>query len=140
MSGTPVLPDRIATKIDARDGHWLWTGWKNDAGYPYVHWLGRDRPAYRVVYEILVGPIEPGLELDHLCTTPACVRPDHLEPVTHAENQHRIAERQTACRRVGHDWTDPRNVRVRSNGRRYCAECDRINLRERYARKKGSVG
>lgn len=32
----------------------------------------------------------------------------------------------TACRREGHDWTDPRNVRTRPNGRRYCAECDRI--------------
>lgn len=46
--------------------------------------------------------------------------------VIDAENQRRIAARQTACRREGHDWTDPRNVRTRPNGRRYCAECDRI--------------
>lgn len=26
------------------------------------------------------------LELDHLCTTPGCINPDHLELVTHAEN------------------------------------------------------
>lgn len=127
------LPERVAAKVEERDGHWIWTGWTNDAGYPYVRHEGRDRPAYRVTYELLVGAIPDGLELDHLCVTPTCVRPDHLEPVTHAENQRRIRERFTACRRAGHDWTNPRNVRTRSNGRRYCAECDRIDQRARRA-------
>jgi hypothetical protein len=130
------LPPRIAVKIEARDGHWLWTGWSNSAGYPYVRFEGRDQPAYRVVYTLLAGAIPEGLELDHLCQMPRCVNPDHLEPVTHAENQRRIRDRQTACRREGHDWSDPRNVRVRPNGRRYCAECDRIALRTRYATRK----
>jgi hypothetical protein len=130
------LPDRIVDKIEVRDDHWYWTGWANDAGYPYVHNDGRDQPAYRVVYELLVGPIPDGLELDHLCVTPMYVRPEHMEPVTHAENQRRIAARQISCRRVGHDWTDPRNVRTRRNGRRYCAECERISLRARYAAQK----
>lgn len=130
------LPARIAEKIEVRDGHWYWTGWANDAGYPYVHQDGRDQPAYRVVYEFLVGPIPDGLELDHLCVTPMCVWPHHMEPVTHAENQRRIRERQTSCRREGHDWTDPRNVRTRPDGSRYCAECDRISLRARYAAKR----
>jgi len=127
------LPPRIVEKIEVGEEHWLWTGWANDAGYPYVYMDGRDQPAYRVVYELLVGPIPVGLELDHLCVTPMCVWPEHMEPVTHAENQRRIALRQIACRRVGHDWTDPRNVRTRPSGRRYCAECDRISLRARYA-------
>lgn len=127
------LPVRIAEKIEIRDGHWYWTGWANPEGYPYVRHDGRDQPAYRVVYELLVAPIPSGLELDHLCVTPMCVWPVHMEPVSHAENQRRIAKRFIACRRVGHDWTDPRNVRTRPNGRRYCAECDRISLRERYA-------
>jgi hypothetical protein len=42
--------------------------------------------AHRRVYERLVGPIEKGLELDHLCRNRPCINPDHLEPVTHAEN------------------------------------------------------
>lgn len=29
---------------------------------------------------------ESGLELDHLCQTTGCLYPDHLDPVTHAEN------------------------------------------------------
>lgn len=47
------------------------------------------RRAHRVVYESLVGPIPAGLELDHTCRVRRCVNPDHLEPVTHAENQRR---------------------------------------------------
>lgn len=129
------LPHRIASKIEHCEGHWLWTGWSNDTGYPYVHFDRRDQPAYRVVYELLVGPIPDGLELDHLCCIPRCVNPAHLEPVTHAENQRRIAKRFRACRRLGHDWADPRNVRVRRDGRRYCAECDRIDQRARTARR-----
>lgn len=130
------LPERIADRLNECDGHWLWTGWQNSAGYPYVHFDGRDQPVYRVVWQLLVGPIDAGIELDHLCVTPPCCNPGHLEVVTHAENMRRIQDRQMACRRAGHDWTDPRNVRVRPNGRRYCAECDRINLRARYARRK----
>jgi hypothetical protein len=129
------LPEKIASRIDIRIEHWLWTGWANSDGYHYVRHDGRDQPAYRVVWEITVGPIPDGLELDHLCQTPLCVRPDHLEPVTHAENQARIRTRQKSCRRAGHDWTDPGNVRTRPNGRRYCAECDRLSQRARYAAK-----
>lgn len=132
------LPERISAKIEVGAEHWMWTGWANDAGYPYVSFEGRDQPAHRVVYTLLVGPIPDGLELDHTCVTPMCVYPDHLEPVTHAENQSRIRDRFTACHRAGHDWSDPKNVRTRSNGRRYCAECDRIDQRRRHGERKAS--
>lgn len=32
---------------------------------------------------------------------------------------------QTACRKAGHDWTDPHNVYVQTNGSRCCAVCSR---------------
>lgn len=126
------IPERITSRIDFQDDCWIWTGYHNATGYPYSSLDGRDQPAYRVVYQMVVGPIPEGLELDHLCNVPSCVNPDHLEPVTHAENMRRIRDRQLACRRAGHDWTDPHNVRVRKNGSRYCAECDRESLRRNY--------
>jgi hypothetical protein len=50
---------------------------------------GRSQLAHRVYYEDAHGPIPDGLTLDHLCRVPACVNPDHLEPVTQAENNRR---------------------------------------------------
>lgn len=44
------------------------------------------RPAHRVYYERFVGPVPDGLEPDHLCRVRPCIRPDHLELVTHLEN------------------------------------------------------
>lgn len=45
--------------------------------------------AHRFAYELLVGPIPDGLDLDHLCRNRRCVRPSHLEPVTRSVNVRR---------------------------------------------------
>lgn len=132
LTFTDILPAGFASRLKLDGDHWLWTGWHNDVGYPYVRYDGRDQPAYRVIWQLLRGPIPDGMELDHTCVTPPCCNPDHLEVVTHAENVLRIRHRQMACRKAGHDWTDPRNVRVRKSGARYCAECDRESCRRRY--------
>lgn len=85
-----VLPTKIGNKIMvAPDGCWLWFGARTGGGYGHVRWDGRNRGAHRVVYEELIGPIPTGLVLDHLCRTPHCVRPGHLDPVTQAENTKR---------------------------------------------------
>jgi hypothetical protein len=137
MSG-PRLLDLFQSRAIRGAGCWLWSGPHNPEGYGRLYAAGAQHYAHRLAYELLVGPIPEGLEIDHLCQNPGCCNPKHLEPVTHAENQRRIAERTTACRRMGHDWTDPRNVRTRKNGRRYCAECDRIGLRIRYAARRAA--
>jgi len=77
---------------------WLRTaGLTGPRGYSQF-WLGRiggrDGPnhsvsAARWVYEQEHGPIPMGLEPDHRCRTRLCVRLDHLELVTRAENQRR---------------------------------------------------
>lgn len=66
------------TPFTVGDDCWEWTG-KAASGYG----------AHRRVYEWLRGPVPEGLELDHLCRNKLCVRPDHLEPVTRAENMRR---------------------------------------------------
>ena len=64
----------------------FWLGKKDALGYGR---LGSRQLAYRVSWERANGPVPDGLELDHLCRNPSCVRPDHLEPVTHGENLRR---------------------------------------------------
>ncbi len=79
---------RVTLRVD--DGCWLWTGARSRRGYGNFTIRRRVcRPAYRVAYEHWRGPIPTGLELDHLCRTPGCVNPWHLEPVTHVENVRR---------------------------------------------------
>lgn len=81
------------------DGCWLWTGPLTDDGYPRFRLKDRPVRAHRWAYERLVGPIPAGLTLDHLCEVPACVRPDHLEPVTRSENLRRRHARRRAAQK-----------------------------------------
>lgn len=46
---------------------------------------------------------------------------------------------QIKCRPKGHDMTDPKNVRTRKNGYRYCAECDRERFRKARADAKAGI-
>jgi len=123
-----ALPVRIASKIAVmEDGCWVWTAALNNGGYGLVRLDGRTRRAHRVVYELLVGPIPEGLELDHLCRNHACVNPDHLEPVTHGENIRRGLNGfalRGLCRSGRHDITDPANIYLFPGaGRRTCRPC-----------------
>lgn len=70
------------------NGCWDWVGARDRHGYGCVGngLRGGLQRAHRMMYERLRGPIPPGLELDHLCRNPACVNPDHLEPVDHRTN------------------------------------------------------
>lgn len=70
------------------DECWEWYGAICDGGYGRYH-TGKNWKAHRFSYEYLVGPIPPGLALDHLCHNKRCVRPDHLEPVTTKDNNRR---------------------------------------------------
>lgn len=92
--------------------------------------------AHRLVYELIKGPIPQGLHLDHLCFTPACVNPDHLEPVTSSENAQRRKFGRTHCSR-GHLFSDT-NVPMISrfaNGkmRQICKIC-RLERNKKYLR------
>ncbi len=83
------------------DDCWMWRGSLQAMGYGQILLEeGRRRP-HRLSYEIAKGPIPDGLVLDHLCRTPACVNPLHLEAVTHKENAMRGEAPCVVSRRWG---------------------------------------
>ena len=121
-------------------GCWLWIRGTDKNGYGgFVSQVTSSRQAHRVAYERWVGPVPPGLDLDHLCRTPSCVNPEHLEAVTHRVNCLRgrspaaRAARTTHCPQ-GHPY-DEANTGRYPNGHRRCRTCHRTRERERHARK-----
>ena len=76
---------------------WLWTHYLDVNGYGKFHLSGRSILAHTWSYVSEFGAVPDGLELDHLCRARSCVRPTHLEAVTHAENVRRGAEARRSC-------------------------------------------
>lgn len=131
-----TLAERLALNV-RRDGACLrWTGSHNHKGYGQISVAGAGRSVHRVAYELHVGPIPPGLEIDHVrargCRFRDCIEPSHLEPVTHIENIRRTPKR-THCPK-GHELT-PANVVMTSQGRR-CRTCKRAEHMTYMARRR----
>lgn len=83
-------------------------------GYGKVNHNGVRRNAHRALWIEAHG--DPGdLDIDHLCRNPACVRLDHLEAVTHAENMRRM--RRTVCAK-GHPMTPENTLRWKRGNKR----------------------
>lgn len=131
----PIEP-RFWSKVDKRgpDECWTWLGAVNQSGYgTYNTRTVRVGALYahRISYALVIGAT-PGddLVLDHLCRNPLCVNPDHLEPVTPAENARR-ATRATCPQ--GHAYDE---VIRRSNGlaQRSCRTCRQARARATRAR------
>ena len=89
---------RIAWEPEPNSGCWLWTGYTDKNGYGRIKAGDGPQWAHRVAYRLYKGPIPEGFEIDHTCSIPLCVNPQHLEAVTSAENQRRTFARGRGIR------------------------------------------
>lgn len=135
------VQERFWVRVQKTDTCWVWRGrGVNRGGYGVFTVSGRPRLVHRLAYELEVGPIPEGLTIDHLCRNKLCVRPDHLEPVSLAENirrskAHRRPDRYArhrACKR-GHPLTGDNVCVSMRKGReeRSCKRCRRDKERQR---------
>lgn len=121
-------------------GCWLWGGKLDTKGYGMITVPANNKPgfkhlrAHRVGYELVVGPIPQGLDLDHLCKVKCCVSPYHLEPVTRKENTIRYYGPRPFCKN-GHELSGY-NLRVNAKGHRFCRQCHREEARAAWWKKK----
>lgn len=125
------LPPGILDKIEPEpnSGCWLWIAYIDKHGYGKFniseHGRNRNVLAHRYVFELVRGPIPPGLQTDHLCKTRSCVNPAHLELVTSAVNNRRGLNHnrlKTHCQR-GHPYSGD-NLYLRPDGLgRDCKAC-----------------
>ena len=127
----------IEERVSVDDGEcWLWQRALNRLGYGSIH-LSNYYLAHRLSYELFSGSLIPAeLEIDHLCRTPRCVNPDHLEAVPHAINILRgnggIVQRQRTACPLGHPYTLRKDT-----GKRRCRTCENAAKRRSREQSRG---
>jgi hypothetical protein len=129
------LPERISKFIEPEpySGCWLWAGSHGDR-YARLQVGSTERlvlTVTRSLWEMYVGGIEESFELDHLCKTPFCVNPAHLEPVTRLVNQRRYQATvplATHCKK-GHELTPEKTLFLKGSAYRRCRICYRDRTR-----------
>lgn len=111
---TMTLADVLHIRSEPRGDCVIWTGGLTTDGYPVmVKSDGTGDKGHRASWALANGPIPKGMTLDHVCHTTdpncpggkcihrRCINPDHLEPVTQAENGRRQWIQRRAHAQVG---------------------------------------
>lgn len=130
-----TLEERFWEKVDCSGDCWEWTAHIRGKGYGGFWKDGKMMFAHRVAYELEVGKIPTGLEIDHLCRNRKCVNPHHLEPVTTRENVLRgeglaaKQSRQTHCKR-GHEFVAD-SWYPNNKGGKVCRKCESIRRKKK---------
>lgn len=103
---------------------WEWTAATSGGGYGVIQMAkGKRQYAHRLSYELSMGTIGQGLEIDHLCRNRVCVNPLHLQAVPASVNTRRRPDRSVTHCPQGHPYSGDNLYEYK--GRRYCRTCQR---------------
>jgi hypothetical protein len=88
---------RFWAKVNKTADCWLWTDKPKANGYGRLMVNGRAVSAHRYSWTLHYGAIPLGQVVRHRCDTPRCVRPEHLELGSQADNvADMVARKRTA--------------------------------------------
>ncbi|MGW3711430.1 HNH endonuclease signature motif containing protein [Streptomyces albogriseolus] len=143
----PLLDRLLSKTTPGFGGCVVWTGGVNKKNYGITSVMAAPRKqrrlyAHRAAYELFIGPIPEGMQVDHLCHNRdaecpggdtcrhrRCINPHHLEAVSPQENQRRsprtfpsLQGARSTCVN-GHPF-DEVNTYIRPDtGGRQCKQC-----------------
>lgn len=115
----PIDPRIDAThfweNVTKTESCWLWTGWRSPVGYGRVYdkEARRSEWAHRYSFRLHGGEFLPKHEIDHICVTPECVNPAHLQQLTKAQHA------RVTMQRLGKDEIHLAAARLRRIGLTY---------------------
>jgi hypothetical protein len=93
-----LLPSRLTAEqrfwamVTKTETCWLFNGSSRSRYGRFRNDTGRQVGAHQFAYELLVGPIPKGWQVDHQCRNKHCVNPSHLRLATTKENQENLDE------------------------------------------------
>lgn len=116
------IPSEISEDVKARfwdtvdiqssNECWLWTGYRNKAGYGVYHFNRLRIMAHRLSLIISGSPMPDGMICLHSCDNPSCVNPNHLRWGTDADNMRDMIEKGRKV--VATKPNTPENIAIKS--------------------------
>lgn len=130
--------DRFFAKVNKTNTCWLWVGSKCSSGYGNFFYNGKLHVASRWSYVHHKGPIPPDHEVDHLCRVRNCVKPEHLQTLTHKDNVRRTGRNNDAHCKRGHLFSEENTYNLNNNRGRSCRQCirDQRGVKKAYGARK----
>ena len=111
----------------------VWTGNLDPRGYGRLNLGGKLFLVHRLSKALADGTPYADLHIHHICRNKACLRPDHLQPITAADHRREHNPEREVCER-GHSMTD---AYPRPDGRgRQCRACIKIRTEKRTAKQR----
>ena len=121
---------KLLAKTDKSTGCWVYLG-QPASRYSEIMVATKRIGTHRWAYQTFHGNIPKGFEVDHICRTPKCWNPDHLQILLCLDNarQNKVAEANALKTHCVHNHEFTAENIYWYAGARHCRTCRRLNNR-----------